>query len=80
MKSKNTLKLKINNKNQYLEKYLKPQWTWKTYIFMGTLLTILTLVVIDLEINFIELFSESSKYFVDILNRMLPPDFQILKI
>ena len=79
MKSKNTLKLKINNKNQYLEKYLKPQWTWKTYIFMGTLLTILTLVVIDLEINFIELFSESSKYFVDILNRMLPPDFSNLK-
>jgi len=32
-------------------------------------------VVVDLEINFIKLFSDSTKYFGDILNRMLPPDF-----
>jgi len=79
MKSKNILKLEINNKTQHLEKYLKPQWTWKTYTFITALLSVLILVVIDLEINFIELFSDSSKYFVDILKRMLPPDFSNLK-
>ena len=36
-------------------------------------------VVKDLEINFIKLFSDSSKYFGDILSRMLPPDFSNLK-
>ena len=36
-------------------------------------------MVIDLEINFIKLFSDSSKYFGDILSRMLPPDFSNFK-
>ena len=31
-----------------------------------------------LEINFIKLISDSSKYFGDILSRMLPPDFSNL--
>jgi phosphonate transport system permease protein len=79
MNSKNILKLEINNKTQHLEKYLRPQWTWKTYIFIFILISALTLVIIDLEINFIELFSNSSKYFADILKRMLPPDFSNLK-
>ena len=32
----------------------------------------------DLEIDFIKLVSDSSKYFGDILSRMLPPDFSNL--
>ena len=79
MINKNILKLEINNKTKHLEKYLRSQWTWKTYIFIFSFIFVLAFIVIDLKINFIELFSESSKYFVDILVRMLPPDFSNLK-
>ena len=79
MKTDNIFKLEINNKTKHLEKYLKPQWTWKTHVFILSLLAALIFVVVDLEINFIKLFSDSSKYFIDILNRMLPPDFSNLK-
>ena len=75
MKNENILKLEINNKTKHLEKYLRPQWTWRAYVFIFSLLSALTLVVIDLEINFVKLFSDSSKYLGDILSRMLPPDF-----
>ena len=79
MLTKNILELKINNKTKHLEKHLRSQWSWKLYFSFITLISILTFIVIDLEINFIELFSDSSKYFGDILNRMLPPDFSNLK-
>ena len=75
MISKNIFKLEINNKTKHLEKYLKPQWTWRTYVSILSFALILTFVVIDLEINFLELFSDASKYFGDIFSRMLPPDF-----
>ena len=76
---KNILKLEINNQTIHLEKYLKPQWTWRTYFFIFALILTLVFIVIDLEINFIALFSDSSKYFGDILGRMLPPDFSNFK-
>ena len=79
MTSKNILKLEINNNTKHLEKYLKPQWTWKMYVCILSLISLLTFIVIDLEINFIELFSDTSKYFGDILSRMLPPDFTNLQ-
>ena len=75
MTKDNILKLEINNKTKHLEKYLRSQWTWKTYTFIFSLIAALIFVVVDLEINFIKLFSDSTKYFGDILNRMLPPDF-----
>ena len=75
MKNENIIKLEIDNKKKHLEKYLRPQWTWRAYVFIFSLLSALTLVVIDLEINFVKLFSDSSKYLGDILSRMLPPDF-----
>ena len=71
-------KLKINNKNKHLEKYIKPQWTWRTYLFLTLLTVALAYTIIDLEINFIELFTDSSRYFGDILGTMLPPDFSNL--
>ncbi|MDC1166850.1 phosphonate ABC transporter, permease protein PhnE [Candidatus Pelagibacter sp.] len=71
--------LKVNNKDKNFEKYLKPQWSWKTLISIVLFCSALTFVVKDLEINFIKLFSDSSKYFGDILSRMLPPDFSNLK-
>ena len=79
MNKENIIKLEINNKTKHLEKYLKSQWTWRTYTFITCLVSALIFVVIDLEINFIKLFSDSSKYFGDILGRMLPPDFSNFK-
>ena len=79
MKTNNILKLEVDNKTKHLEKYLRSQWTWKTFVFILSLLAALIFVVIDLEINFIKLFSDSSKYFGDILSRMLPPDFSNFK-
>ena len=79
MTNKNILKLEVNNQTKHLEKYLKPQWTWKTYFLIFSLIITLIFIVIDLEINFIALFSDSSKYFGDILGRMLPPDFSNFK-
>ena len=63
------------DEHKKLEKYLRPQWSWKTIIFIIMGILLLTLVTIDLEINFITLFSNSFKYFSDIFSRMLPPDF-----
>ena len=75
---KKILELKINNKNKDLVSYLKPQWSWKTFISIIVFCSILIFVVRDLEIDFIKLVSDSSKYFGDILSRMLPPDFSNL--
>ncbi len=75
---KNILELKVNNKNKDLEMHLKPQWSWKTLISIVLFCSFLVFVVQDLEIDFIKLITDSSKYFGDILSRMLPPDFSNL--
>ncbi|MDA7752331.1 phosphonate ABC transporter, permease protein PhnE [Candidatus Pelagibacter sp.] len=72
---KNILELKINKKNKDIEHHLKPQWSWKTLIFILLFCSIIIFIVKDLEIDFTKLVSDSSKYFGDILSRMLPPDF-----
>ena len=77
---KNILELKINNKNKDLETHLKPQWSWKTLFSIVLFCSILVFIIKDLEINFIKLASDSSKYFGDILSRMLPPDFSNLDL
>ncbi len=69
---------KKKSKSEF-EKYLKPQWSWRTFIFIGITALTLMLVSIDLEINFITLFSNSLNYFGDIFSRMLPPDFSDFK-
>ena len=79
MNNKNIHKINENNKKKNLEKYLRPQWSWKTFFFIISTIFLLTVVSIDLEIDFINLFSNSLKYFADILSRMLPPDFSNLK-
>jgi len=75
MNNKNIFKLTENNQKENLEKYLRPQWSWKTITFIISTIALLTVVTIDLEINFINLFTDSFKYFADIFSRMLPPDF-----
>jgi phosphonate transport system permease protein len=72
---KNISKITEINQKENLEKLLRPQWSWKTFVFIISTILLLTAVTIDLEINFINLFSNSFKYFVDIFSRMLPPDF-----
>ena len=74
----NTIKLKIFNKSKDLATYLKPQWSWKTFATIGIFSFVLVFVVNDLEINFIKLVTDSSKYLGDIISRMLPPDFSNL--
>ena len=54
MKNENILSLKIDNKNKHLEKYLRSQWSWKTYVFILSLISILALTIVDLEINFLK--------------------------
>ena len=76
--NKNILELKVNNKNKDFESYLKPQWSWKTLVSILLFGFILVFIVKDLDIDFIKLITDSSKYFVDILSRMLPPDFSNL--
>ena len=75
---RNVIKLKVDNKDKDLVTYLKPQWSWKTFTTIGVFSFILVFVVNDLEIDFIKLVTDSSKYFGDILSRMLPPDFSNL--
>ena len=67
--------VKMNEEYKKFEKHLRPQWSWKTYIFIISSILLLVFVTIDLEINFINLFTDSFKYFSDIFSRMLPPDF-----
>ena len=76
--NKNILELKVNNKNKDFESYLKPQWSWKTLVSILLFGFILVFIIKDLDIDFIKLITDSSKYFVDILSRMLPPDFSNL--
>jgi len=73
--NKKFLELKVNNKEKDFEKYIQPQWSFKTFISIVLFCIILVFVVKDLEIDFIKLISDSSKYFGDILSRMFPPDF-----
>lgn len=75
MSDKKIINFTVNKNKTELEKYLRPQWSKKTYLFIIITILLLTLVTIDLEINFISLFSNSLNYFGDIFSRMLPPDF-----
>ena len=75
---KNIFELKINNKGKDFENYLRPQWSWKTLVTICIFCFVLIFVVNDLEIDFVKLVTDSSKYFGDILSRMLPPDFSNL--
>ena len=65
MSKNNILKLEVNNKTKHLEKYLRSQWTWKTYAFIVSLISALIFVIIDLEINFIKLSYPTSLIFLE---------------
>jgi phosphonate transport system permease protein len=67
------------SKTKHLESYIRPQWGWKTFALISSFVVVLSFVVIDLEINLLKLFTDSTKYLGDILGRMLPPDFSNIK-
>ena len=75
MTTNNILKLEIDNKTKHLEKHLRSQWTWKTYLFISTLIASLIFVTIDLEINFIELLAKESGLPVGIKSAIGKIDF-----
>lgn len=58
-----------------LEKHLRAQWGWKTFFYIGLFLVVYGLIFIDLEIDLKELLQNSLKYLIDVVSRMLPPDF-----
>ena len=53
--NKNIIELKIDNKDKNFEKYLKPQWSWKTFVSMDLFISALIFVVKDLEVDFVKL-------------------------
>ena len=75
MSDNKTFNLTKKKSGTDLENFLRPQWTWKTFVFIISVIILLTVVSIDLEIDFISIFSNSLNYFGDIFERMLPPDF-----
>lgn len=62
----------------FFSSYLKPQWGWRTFTFLGVLAVLTAIVTLHLEINLLEAISNSSKYMIDLLKRLLPPDFSNL--
>ena len=57
MNNKNIFKLTENNPKENLEKYLRPQWSWKTLVSIVLFCSVLIFVVNDLEIDFVKLFA-----------------------
>jgi phosphonate transport system permease protein len=58
-----------------LEAYIRPQWSWRTYLAIGSLIGVIWLVGIDLEVDPLALMQSAGNYFADIIGRMMPPDF-----
>jgi len=68
------VEMKSPNPN-HLQSYLRPQWGWRTFVAAISFILIYIVIYIDLEIDLNELVNNSSKYIVDVVGRMLPPDF-----
>ena len=62
-------------RSDFFSSYLRPQWGWPTFAFIGSFVLLTVLITLHLEINLLEAISNTSKYMVDLLKRLLPPDF-----
>ena len=62
-------------KIKLLESYLQPQWGWRTKASLIAGLIVTFLIMLDLDINPFQLASTASNYLVDVVSRMMPPDF-----
>ena len=58
-----------------LKIHLRPQWGFRTYLIIISLVVIYIAIFIDLEIDLKDILTNSSKYIFDVVGRMLPPDF-----
>ncbi len=58
-----------------LEAYIRPQWSWRTYLTIASLVAVIGLVSVDLEVDPLALMTSAGNYFADVIGRMMPPDF-----
>ena len=64
------------SKLDLFESYLQnSQWGWRSFVFIVFLLSMILLTGYDLEVNPVDLLSNSTSYLADIFARMIPPDF-----
>ena len=63
-----------------LERHLRPQWGWKSYTSCGLFLIIYWAIFLDLEIDLTGLLNNSTTYLLDVLTRMVPPDFSEFEV
>ena len=43
------------SQTKHLESYIRPQWGWRTFVLLSSIIAVLALVIIDLEIIFLKL-------------------------
>ncbi|MBT7768668.1 MAG: phosphonate ABC transporter, permease protein PhnE, partial [Rhodospirillales bacterium] len=58
-----------------LESYLRPQWGWRTQLTLASFVALTAAIMIDLDVNLLELIKSTSAYMLDVIYRMMPPDF-----
>ena len=61
-----------------LESYLRPQWGWRTQLALASFVALTVAMIIDLDVNLLELIKNTSTYMLDVIYRMMPPDFSNL--
>ena len=66
------------SRRQLLESYLRPQWSWRTYLAIALFVAVVGAIMVDLEINPVDMVRNASAYLADVIGRMLPPDFSDL--
>lgn len=59
----------------FFSSYLRPQWGWRTSLSIGAFILLTILITLRLGINPFKAISNSVHYMLDLLKRMLPPDF-----
>ncbi len=59
----------------FFSSYLKPQWGWRSLVFIGMFVLLTALITFHLGINPLRAVSNTTKYMADLLKRLLPPDF-----
>ena len=62
-------------RKKLLESYLRPQWGWRTLAALIGFVVVTILIMIDLEVDPVQLVKSASAYLLDVIGRMLPPDF-----
>lgn len=62
-------------RQDFLHSYLKPQWSRKTLLILTVMLFVIVGIMIHLRIDPIAALTDASKYILDLLSRLLPPDF-----